>query len=459
MATPDREVLRERSLDRALPSSSESERAILGGILLNNSLLSEAIEVLTVDDFYSPLNRRIYAAMLALFERGDNIDPIVIGEELKKDGGIDAIGGVAAISALTYGLPHFSRIKDYAKIVKDKSMLRNLVKAANEIASLALSEEEAADQVIEQAEQKIFALGDARLKDGFSPLEPLATEVIEKVRQHAENNDRVFTGLQTYFEKLDNLTSGLQKSDLFIIAARPSMGKTAFALTLAQNCAVKGGAVVAVFSLEMSKHQLVTRLLSAQARVDQKRFRGGVLIREEWTRLAEAIGELASTRMFIDDTPGISAMEMRAKLRRLKTEQKKLDLVVVDYLQLMSGSQRTESRQQEVSQISRELKALAKEFDVPLIALSQLSRAPEARNPPRPMLSDLRESGSIEQDADVVAFIYRPEYYTRLEEDSGKAELIVSKHRNGPTGLVPLTFVSRFTRFENYIGEYNAPDE
>ncbi|MEP6902417.1 MAG: replicative DNA helicase [Actinomycetota bacterium] len=452
------EFSREQYLEKPLPSSAESERVILGAILLDNQLITQAIEKLSADDFYSPLHRRIFKAMTALFERSERIDPILIGEELKKEGAIESIGGIATITNLTYGLPHFSDIFDYTKVVKDKSVVRNLIKVCNQITSEALSEEEDAKDVLDHAEQLIFALADERTREGFSHVQPIAESVLAKVQEYAKRESHALTGLSTGFRDLDEKTSGLQKTDLIIVAARPSMGKTALCLTLAQNAAILEKAVVAVFSLEMSKEQLVMRMLSSEAKVDAHRFRTGYLTRDEWGRLAEAIGTLSEAKIFIDDTAGISVLEMRAKTRRLFAEQKKLDLIVVDYLQLMSGSKRSESRQQEVSQISRELKALAKELQVPVVALSQLSRAPEARNPPRPMMSDLRESGSIEQDADVVAFIYREDYYKPTEENAGIAELLISKQRNGPTGTVKLAFLKEFTRFENYYGDYNSKD-
>ncbi|MCY7374870.1 MAG: replicative DNA helicase [Pyrinomonadaceae bacterium] len=873
MATPYPESTREQFLEKPLPSSPDSERVILGAILLDNELITQAIEKISADDFYSPNNRRIFRAMIALFERGDRIDPILIGEELKKEGSIDSIGGVATITNLTYGLPHFSNIFDYTKVVKSKAMSRNLIKVCNQITSEALSEEEDAEVILDNAERMIFALADEKTRQGFSHVQPIAETVLAKIQEFAKRESHALTGLSTGFRDLDEKTSGLQPTDLIIVAARPSMGKclqakslvllndgsiqtieeiykrksaklstlkenfkftqtdasdfiddgikpvfqvttrlgkriettvthpfltingwkklaeikvgdkiavprilnvfgenewrecevkilgyllgdgsitnscpifvvgkpvlqadfenavkkfggvetviyrysgktpylrvrksttcqsktnpitqwlrdlnlhgcnshtkfipkevftlkkeliailinrlfatdgwasvltsgqvqfgfasvsekmirqvqhlllrfgviaklkkrsikykdgrnpawqlditdaqsikifareigifgkeeavslalekletknyqtnndlipieiwanlkeskgaeswsslakraeikghtnihagkrapsrhrleqlataledetlqnlaaseiywdeivsieyagnkqvydltipethnfvandicvhnTALCLTLAQNAAILEKAVVAVFSLEMSKEQLVMRMLSSEARVDAHRFRTGYLTRDEWGRLAEAIGTLSNAKIFIDDTPGISVLEMRAKSRRLFTEQKKLDLIVVDYLQLMSGGKRTESRQQEVSQISRELKGLAKELNVPIVALSQLSRAPEARNPPRPMMSDLRESGSIEQDADVVAFIYREDYYKPSEENAGVAELLIAKQRNGPTGTVKLAFLREFTRFENYFGE------
>ncbi|MBK7934013.1 MAG: replicative DNA helicase [Acidobacteria bacterium] len=453
MASVYPESRREQYLEKPLPSNEESERVILGAILLDNSVIAQAVEHLKPEDFYSPLNRRVFAAMIALFEKQRQIDPILIGEELKKEGSLESIGGTSTITNLTFGLPHFSNVEEYIKVVRDKSVVRNLIRTCNAITGEALAEEDDAENILDHAEQQIFAIAEARTSQSFSRIGPVADRVIVRVREHAEKGGSAgITGLSTGYYELDEITSGLQRTDLIIVAARPSMGKTALCLNLAQNAALNSNAIVAVFSLEMSKEQLVTRMLSSEARVNAHRFRTGHLMTKEWEKLAEAIGVLSDARLFIDDTPGISVLEMRAKCRRLAAEQKGLDLVVVDYLQLMSGGKRTESRQQEVSQISRELKALAKELNVPVVALSQLSRAPEARNPPKPLMSDLRESGSIEQDADVVAFIFREDYYNETDENKGLAELIISKQRNGPTGTVRLAFLKEFTRFENYIG-------
>jgi replicative DNA helicase len=445
------EARRDQFLERPLPSNEDSERAILGAILLDNSLITQAVERLKTADFYSPLNRRIYGAMISLFESSKVIDPILIGEELKKEGSLESIGGVSTITNLTYGLPHFTDLTGYIELVRDKAMMRNLIRTCNQITSEALEEEDDANVILDHAEQMIFALAEHRAAEGFSHVQPVAEKVLAKVEEYSKRESHALTGLATGFRELDEMTSGLQPSDLIIVAARPSMGKTALCLTIAQNAAIDEKAVVGFFSLEMSKEQLVMRMMASEAKVDASRFRRGILSREEWERLARAIGTLADAKLFIDDTPGISVLEMRAKARRLAAEQKRLDLIVVDYLQLMSGG-RSENRQQEVSQISRELKGLAKEMSVPVIALSQLSRAPEARNPPKPLMSDLRESGSIEQDADVVAFIYREDYYKPSDENAGMAELILSKQRNGPTGTVKLAFLKEFTRFENYYG-------
>jgi replicative DNA helicase len=392
--------------------------------------------------------------MIDIFEKQKQIDPILIGEELKKEGSFESIGGISTITNLTFGLPHFSNVEEYVKVVRDKSVIRNLIRTCNAITGEAIAEEDDAEIILDNAEQKIFEIAESRTKQTFSRIAPIADRVIARVRERAAGEMTGLTGLSTGFREVDEMTSGLQRTDLVIVAGRPSMGKTALCLTIAQNAALHSKAVVALFSLEMSKEQLVTRMLSSEAHINAHRFRTGHLMTNEWERLAGAIGTLSDARIFIDDTPGISPLELRAKARRLAAEQKQLDLIVIDYLQLMGSTsgRRNENRQQEVSQISRELKALAKELDVPVLALSQLSRAPEARNPPKPLMSDLRESGSIEQDADVVAFIYREDYYKETDENKGLAELILAKQRNGPTGTVKLAFLKEFTRFENYYG-------
>lgn len=448
------EQRREHFLERPLPSNEESERAILGAILLDNQLIAQAVEHLKPGDFYSPLHRRIFSAMIALFEASKKIDPILISEELKKEGSIESIGGVSVITNLTYGLPHFTDVADYIAVVRGKSVMRSLIRTCNEITGEALEEEKDPQETLDHAEQLIFELTEMKERKGFEPIQPIAEDVVARIHEFKEKGGGALTGLATGYRDIDGLTSGLQKGDLIILAARPSMGKTAFALNIAERAAMREHAVVAVFSLEMSKEQVVMRMLSSMASVDATRFRTGRIFDNEWTRVAEAIARLGTTRLFIDDTPGITVLEMRAKLRRLFAEQKQVDLVVLDYLQLMSGtSRRVENRQQEVSQISRDLKALAKEFRVPVLAVSQLSRAPEGRKPPIPMMSDLRESGAIEQDADVVAFIYRQEYYDRPEdvpeEKKNMADIIIAKQRNGPTGTIPLAFLKQFTRFED----------
>ncbi len=443
------DTAREQMLERPLPHSAEAERALLGAIILDNSFVNQAIELLRPDDFYVRAHQHVFRSMISLSERGGEINPILLGEELRREGLVEQVGGITFISELTYGLPHFTNVAAYANLIKGHSLMRQLVRVANRITSEALEGEDEPHVILDHAEQMIFALADERTRQGFSHVKPVADQLLEKVQEMA-GRTVMLTGLTTGFHDLDQKTSGLQQSDLVIIAARPSMGKTAFCLNIAQNAAIKAGAVVGVFSLEMSKESLVMRMLSSEARVDAHRFRSGYLSRDEWARLAGALGTLSEAKIFVDDTPGISVLEMRAKARRLAAEQKKLDLIIVDYLQLMSGGgRRVESRQQEVSQISRDLKGLAKELQVPVIALSQLSRAAESRTDHRPQLSDLRESGAIEQDADVVGFIYREEYYNATEENSNKAEIILAKQRNGPTGTVSLAFIKEFTRFED----------
>lgn len=456
MASPD--PIRE--FERSLPNSSEAERAILGGVLLDNALISQAVELLRNEDFYVPSHRRVFAAMIALFERGAEINPILIGEEIKKDNALESVGGISFITNLTYGLPHSTNIANYAKVVRGKSMLRQLIRAANKITQEALEQEDEPEIILDHAEHAIFELADERIRQGFVHVKPVAEQLLEKI-QEMEGRAALLTGLTTGFADLDKMTSGLQRSELVILAARPSMGKTSLALMLAENAAIHAGAVVGIFSLEMSKEALVMRMLCSQGNIDAQRFRNGFLSRPEWAQIAKSLGTLADAKIFLDDTPGITVLEMRAKARRLAAEQKRLDLIIVDYLQLMTGSgKRFESRQQEVSQISRELKGLAKELNVPLVALSQLSRAPESRSDHRPQLADLRESGALEQDADLVAFIYRAEQYKTPEErdslpedQKNIAELIVAKQRNGPTGSVDLRFTPSSMRFDNLYRE------
>lgn len=456
MATP--EPIRDPILEKPLPSSPDTERALLGSILLDNTLIAQAIEMLKPLDFYVPSHRRIFTAMIALFERGSEIDSVLLADELRRDSSLDSSGGMLFLSNLAFGLPHVPSVAAYAKVIRGKSLLRQLVRVANKITAEALEEEDEPQNILDHAEHAIFALADERIRQGFEHIKHPAERVLEKA-EAVEHRDLVVTGVATGFRGLDTLTSGLQKQDLVVIAGRPSMGKTSLALALGQHAAIESNAVVGIFSLEMSAEALAMRMLCSEANVDAQKFRSGFLSNEEWARLGKALGKLADARIFIDDTPAISVLEMRAKARRLATEQKQLDLIMVDYLQLMSGStRRTESRQQEVSQISRELKALAKELNVPLIALSQLSRAPENRTDHRPQLADLRESGAIEQDADVVAFIYREEVYNRSDENKNIAELIVAKQRNGPTDTVYLAFLNQFAKFTDLereaLGQY-----
>ncbi len=429
----------------------DAERSILGAILLDNNIYSQASEHLKSEHFSLDAHRRIYSRIFDLQESGRPVDLITLCEELTLRKELEAVGGVAYLSSLTEGLPQRANIEQYVKIVKDKSLLRSLITAANSAIARAMDQSEPAEEIIEGAEADIFKIAEDRIGVGFLGVKEIVKGSFGSIDEFYKHGQRI-TGLETHFGDLDSMTSGLQPSDLIIIAARPSMGKTAFALNIAENVAVMDRKIVGVFSLEMSKEALLLRLLCSQARVDSHKLRTGFLSREDVTKLTDALGELSQAKIFIDDTPGISLSEMRAKARRLTQKEGGLDLLVVDYLQLMSGGgKRYENRTQEVSAISRGLKALAKEMRVPVIALSQLSRAPESRGGDhRPQLADLRESGSIEQDADVVAFIFREEVYKQDDPDlEGLAELIIAKQRNGPTGKVDLAFIKRSTRFES----------
>src|SRR5215211_5284060 len=436
--------------ERALPHNLEAERSVLGAILLHNDAFNLAAEVIDANDFFRDAHRRIFDKMVALNERGNAIDLVTLKEELGRSGDLDEVGGPAYISALADGVPRSANVEHYARIVKEKATLRNLIHSANRILSDAYRAEEDAEVILDGAEKAIFEIAEDKIREGFVPLRDLVQSsfaTIEALQQHKG----MITGVPTGFVDLDEMTSGLQPSDLVLVAARPSMGKTSFVLNIAQHVGTSTDMTVGFFSLEMSKEQLFMRMLTSEARIDAHRFRSGFLNEKDYGRLSQALGTLAEARVFIDDTASIGVLEMRAKARRLKAEHG-LDLLIIDYLQLMQGRGRFESRQQEVSAISRSLKGLAKEIGCPIIALSQLSRAPEGRTDHRPQLSDLRESGAIEQDADVVCFIYRPEVYDKEEakpEEQGIAEIIIGKQRNGPIGTVKLSFLNQYTRFEN----------
>jgi len=443
-----------------MPANLDAERSILGAILLDNFAFNQAAETLQPDDFSLDSHRRIYQRMLALGDIGRPMDLVTLSEELSRNKELEAIGGVSYLSSLTDGLPRASNIEHYIRIVKDKALLRGLIYASNAAIARAMDEAEPAGDILASAEASIYQLSDKRFGSGFMDVKEIVKNSFGSIDALYERGQRV-TGLETHFTDLDNLTSGLQASDLVIIAARPSMGKTAFAMNIAENAAVRDRKIVGIFSLEMSRESLLLRMLCSHARVDSHKLRTGFLAREDYTKLVSALGDLADSPVFIDDTPGISLTELRAKARRLQHQQGGLNLLVVDYLQLMSASapgqaKRYENRTQEVSAISRGLKMIAKELRVPVVALSQLSRAPENRGgkDSEPKLSDLRESGAIEQDADVVAFIFRPEVYDRDNPDlDGKAKLIIAKQRNGPTDTIQLAFLKSFTRFENLTRE------
>ena len=437
--------------ERTLPHNLEAERSVLGAILLHNDAFNLAAEVIDATDFYRDAHRRIFDKMVRLSERGDAIDLVTLKEELGRANELDEVGGPAYITALVDGVPRYTNVEHYAKIIKEKATLRNLIFSANKILATAYAGEEDADLILDRAEHAIFAIADDKVRDGFVSLRDLAQgslDTIEKLHSRKE----LITGVPTGFTDLDELTSGLQPSDLVIVAARPSMGKTSLVLNIAQHVGTRTDMTVGIFSLEMSKEQLFLRMLTGEARIDAHRLRGGFLGERDWGRLSQAIGTLSEAKIFIDDTPSIGVLEMRAKCRRLAAEHG-LHLVIIDYVQLMQGRGKFENRTLELGSISRSLKGLAKELRVPIVLLSQLSRAPESRSDHRPQLSDLRESGALEQDADVVAFIYREDMYGDKSqpptEAQGTAEIILAKQRNGPTGVVKLAFIREFTRFEN----------
>ena len=438
-------------MDRTLPHNLDAERSVLGAILINNHAFNQAAEVIDAQDFFRDAHRRIFEKMVVLTDRSHPVDLVTLKDELDRSGELEEVGGPAYISALTDGVPRSANVEHYARIVKEKSTLRRLIQSATEVLSRAYDAEEDADDLLDEAERSIFQIADDRMRSGFvrvSDLVDSGYQLIEQLQQHKG----LVTGVPTGFVDLDEMTSGLQKSDLVIVAARPSMGKTSFVLNIAMHCGIEAAKSVGIFSLEMSKEQLFLRMLTSEARVDAHRFRGGFLGEQDYARLVEAFGRLHDANVFIDDTPSVGILEMRAKARRLKLEHG-LDLLIVDYLQLMQGRGRFDNRQQELAAISRSLKILAKELGVPIMALSQLSRAPETRGDHRPQLSDLRESGALEQDADVVLFIFREEMYAvegeRSSDAEGTAEIIIGKQRNGPTGSVRLAFLKQYTRFEN----------
>ncbi len=429
------------------PQNLEAEQSVLGAILLDNGALAKAMELLNEEDFYRTAHRKIYRAMLELSETGEVIDHITLTERLKARGELEAVGGAAYLAELVQAVPSAANIRYHCKIVRDKALLRGLISMATDVITRGYEGLAPIDELLEFAEQSVFSLAQGKLGRSFTPINQIIKESLELVDRLSKRKERV-TGVPTGFYDLDDLTAGLQASDLIVIAGRPSMGKTSLALGIAQHAAIHAGAVVGIFSLEMSKPQLVLRMLSSEARVDSHALRTGRLQKEDWWRLAEAAGRLEQAPIFIDDTGTLTVQQMRGKARRLKAERG-LDLLIVDYLQLMQGPSDAESRQQEISDISRSLKGLAKELNIPVVALSQLSRNVENRKPPIPMLADLRESGAIEQDADVVIFIYREEVYDPNSEKKGIADILVRKHRNGPIGDKQLFFHDKFAKFES----------
>jgi len=438
-----------KGIERIPPQNLEAERAVLGGMLLEPEASTHAVEIVAAENFYRPMHGKIFSAMLTLFNKREPIDVMTLSEELRKGGDLDAVGGIAALTDLVDSTPSAANIEHYARIVLDKYILRQLIRASTDIAEDAYAANREADAILDAAEQKIFKISESRVSQGFVHIKDVLKERFEEIQRVHETRVSV-TGLASGFIDLDKYTAGFHPSDMVIIAGRPSMGKTSFALNIAQHVGLLERKPVAIFSLEMSKELLVQRLLCSEGQVDAQKVRSGFTSSKDIERLTNAAGLLSEAPIFIDDTPAISTLDMRARARRLKSEHD-VALVIIDYLQLARCSERSENRQQEISSISRSLKALAKELSIPIIALSQLSRAVEARGGDRrPMLSDLRESGAIEQDADLVLFLYRAELYDPDDPDKqGKAELIIGKQRNGPTGMVPLVFEKTYTRFHS----------
>ncbi|NLJ78507.1 MAG: replicative DNA helicase [Tissierellia bacterium] len=436
------------ALGRIPPHSLEAEQSVLGAMILNKEAINIAIEQLHPDDFYREANKEIFETVVELFNKGEPVDLITLSEELRRRGTLENIGGVSYLADLSGGVAITSNIKYYCNIVEEKSILRRLIDSCDDIMGKSYEDSEEVNAIIEQAEKSIFDITQGRHRDGFVPIKEVLLDSFSKIEEMAANQGQL-TGLTTGFVDIDSKLSGMQKSDLILLAARPSMGKTALGINIAVNSALKTGASVAIFSLEMSREQLVQRMIASSAHVDLQKIIGGRLDEDEWMKIIDIMAPLSQVDISIDDTAGISLIEMKAKCRRLKLE-KGLDLIVIDYLQLMQSEGRQENRQQEISTISRGLKALAKEMDCPVVALSQLSRAPELRTSDhRPILSDLRDSGAIEQDADVVMFLYRDDYYHEDSDKKNIGEVIIAKHRNGPTGTVELVWKKEFTKFLN----------
>jgi replicative DNA helicase len=432
---------------RVLPQNIEAEKSVLGAMLIDDDAIGTAIEILDETWFYEDAHQKIYKAIVELYNSHKNVDLITLSDRLKTDGLLEHIGGVTYLSTIMDFVPTAANVEHYARIVKEKGVLRRLIKNATQIVADSFDAQGNVDNVVDNAEKLIFEIADLKQRQQSYHIKDLVREGIEKIDQLYQRKEHI-TGIATGFSKFDHMTSGLQKSDLIIVAGRPSMGKSALAVSIAENAAIEFKIPVAVFSLEMSKEQLVQRMLCSQARVDAHKLRSGFLAASDWPKLTAAAGKLSDAPIFIDDTPAISVLELRAKARRLKANHN-IQLIVLDYLQLMRGPAKSDNRQQEISEISRSLKALAREIGAPVIALSQLSRSVESREGHKPQLSDLRESGAIEQDADLVVLLMREEYYNPTEENKGVADVIIAKQRNGPVGTVKLAFIKEYMRFEN----------
>lgn len=434
-------------MDRIPPHNLEAERSTIGACMLSKEALMDVSEEVRAEDFYNEAHREIFEAIMDLYRDNVAVDMLTVCEELNKKKALDMVGGRAYIATLTSEVPSTANAGEYAKIVAEKAMMRQLISVSEEISAKGYDDKVPATELIDRAEADIFRVAQKRQKSDYAKIQDVLLKNLKQIDEAQKTSGSV-VGLPTGFKTLDEKTSGLHRSDLIILAARPGMGKTAFALNIAEQCAIKAGASVLIFSLEMSQEQLGQRLIAMQARVESEKLKKGELDRKDWDRINVALNELNGTKIVIDDTPGVSIMEMRNKCRRLKAEQG-LDLIVVDYLQLMTFDGRADSRQQEISALSRHLKLLAREMDCPVIVLSQLSRAPELRQDKRPMLSDLRESGSIEQDADIVIFLYRDDYYNENTEKPGVCEVHLAKHRSGSTDRIELTWVARYTKFSD----------
>lgn len=429
------------------PHNIEAEQAVLGCMLLDSDVIPTVTELIRSSDFYREDHREICEAIIDIVENAGPVDIITVAEQLQQRGTLEKVGGIDYLASITSAVPTTANARHYAKIVEEKSLLRRLIKAAQDIAGMSYDEAEEAEFVLDKAEKAIFDIIERRSTQGFTHIKDVLLETFSRLEE-LYNSKSPITGVPTGFTDLDMKTAGLQNSDLILIAARPGMGKTAMALNIAQYAAVQKHVPVALFNLEMSKDQLVNRMLCSEVMVDSHKMRTGKLDDEDWKKIARALGPLSEAPIYIDDTPGLTVMDIRAKCRRLKLE-KRLGLVVIDYLQLMRGRGRAENRQQEVSEISRSLKILAKELNVPVVTMSQLSRGPESRTDHRPMLSDLRESGAIEQDADIVMFLYRDDYYNPDSDKKNIAEIIIAKHRNGSTGTIYLKWFGQYTKFAN----------
>lgn len=439
------------------PQFLEGERAILGGLLIDNDALPKVIAILTPDDFYREAHRNIVKSIVDLFNKNEPVDLITLTAALKEKGFFENIGGVAFLTELIDAVPSAANIVHYAKVVKEKAILRQLISAATEISTRCYEDQSDIDEFLDEAEQILFRVGESRIGTGFYHIQELMKSSFQTIESLYERKENI-TGVSSGFRDLDSMTAGFQNSDLIIIAGRPSMGKTSFALNIGMNAATESGVPTAIFSLEMSKEQIALRILCAKAKVNLKSLRTGYLTPDDWARLTLAVGSISDSPLYVDDTPAISTLEIRAKARRLKKE-KNLGLVIVDYLQLMKGPAKSDSREKEISEISRSLKALSKELNVPVVALSQLNRKVEERPNKRPQLADLRESGAIEQDADVIIFIYRDEVYNKSEDNPkrGEAEIIIGKQRNGPIGMVTAYFDAKYSTFRPYTPRDDMP--